>query len=96
MSIFEAIMLVCFGAAWPLSIYKSFKTRSAVGKSVIFLFVVMIGYISGIIHKILFSNDFVMYLYIINLIMVAIDAVLYFRNRKLDKEREEAAGKIQH
>jgi len=94
MSVFEVVMLVCFGAAWPLNIYKSYKTRSAAGKSVLFLFVVIIGYISGIFHKIMYSNDYVMYLYILNLVMVAIDAVLYFRNRKLDKEREEAAGKI--
>ena len=93
MSIFEAVMLICFGAAWPLNIYKSYTTRSAVGKSVVFLFVVIAGYISGIIHKILYSNDVVMYLYLLNLIMVAIDAGLYFRNKKLDKEREAAEAK---
>ena len=53
MSIFEAGMLISFGAAWPLNIYKSIKTRSAVGKSVLFLIVVFIGYVCGIIHKII-------------------------------------------
>lgn len=87
MSIFEVIMLVCFGAAWPLNIYKSYTTRSAVGKSVCFLFVVMVGYVSGMIHKLLYSNDVVMYLYLLNLAMVAIDTGLYFRNKRLDRMR---------
>ena len=89
MSIFEAIMLICFGAAWPLNIYKSIKTRSAVGKSVFFLLVVMLGYVAGITHKLLYSRDIVMVLYIINLIMVFIDVLLYIRNKKLDRQRAE-------
>ncbi len=93
MSIFEGIMLVCFGFAWPLNIYKSLKTKSAKGKSLSFLIVVLIGYISGIIHKILYSNDIVMILYIINLCMVMIDTLLYFRNLKLDRLAEKQFSK---
>lgn len=79
-------MLLCFGAAWPFSIIKSYKSRSVAGKSPYFLIVVIIGYISGIINKILYSNDIVMYLYILNLLMVATDLALYYRNVKLAKE----------
>jgi len=43
MSVFEAIMLICFGAAWPLSIYKSYVSRTTAGKSVIFLYVIFAG-----------------------------------------------------
>ena len=43
MSIFEIIMLVCFGAAWPFSIYRSYKSRENSGKSIAFLIVVFIG-----------------------------------------------------
>lgn len=86
MSIFEAIMLLCFGAAWPFSIIKSYKSKSVAGKSPYFLIVVIIGYISGIINKLLYSNDIVMYLYILNLLMVATDLALYYRNVKLVKE----------
>lgn len=89
MSIFEVIMLVCFGFAWPINIYKSIRARTAKGKSVLFLIAVIVGYISGIIHKILYSNDIVMVLYIINLCMVAVDMLLYFRNRRLDKLSEK-------
>ena len=92
MSIFEAGMLISFGAAWPLNIYKSIKTRSAVGKSVLFLIVVFIGYVCGIIHKILYSRDIVLSLYIINITMVFIDILLYFRNKKYDLQKTVKVG----
>ncbi len=79
-------MLLCFGAAWPFSIIKSYKSKSVAGKSPYFLIVVIIGYISGIINKLLYSNDIIMYLYILNLLMVATDLALYYRNVKLAKE----------
>lgn len=85
MSIFETIMLLCFGSAWPFSIYTSFRSRTAKGKSLLFLFVLLIGYLSGIMHKIFYSFDYVIILYILNFCMVAIDTILYFRNSHLDK-----------
>ncbi|MDK2903448.1 MAG: hypothetical protein PWQ93_1367, partial [Clostridiales bacterium] len=42
----------------------------------------LIGYISGILHKIFYSYDNVIILYIINSIMVAIDILLYIRNKR--------------
>ena len=86
MSIFEAGMLLCFGAAWPTSIVKSLKSRSTQGKSVTFLFIVLVGYVFGIIHKILYSMDIVLIFYIINLIMVSTDTLIYFRNKKLEAD----------
>ena len=85
MSIFEAVMLICFGAAWPLSIARSIKSKSTKGKSVIFLFVILLGYTFGILHKINYSQDFIMTLYILNFAMVFIDIVIYFINRKKEK-----------
>jgi hypothetical protein len=84
LSIFEMMMLLCFGAAWPLNIYKSLTTRQTAGKSVLFLFVVMVGYVAGIIHKVLYSFDVVAYLYMLNFAMVGCDAILYFRNKRLN------------
>ncbi|HHT64176.1 MAG: hypothetical protein ACOX4H_11255 [Bacillota bacterium] len=86
MSIFEMIMLVCFGAAWPFSIIKSYKSRDNNGKSVVFLFIVVIGYISGIVHKLMYSSDGVIFLYILNAIMVSTDITLYYRNQRLMRE----------
>jgi len=89
MSLFEIGMLVCFGAAWPLNIYKSFKSRTSAGRSILFQWAILLGYICGIVHKILYSRDVVLFLYVLNFVMVAIDTVLYFRNRQLDRQREE-------
>jgi hypothetical protein len=84
MSIFEAAMLICFGASWPLDIYKSWKSRTAAGKSVLFMFVLCVGYIFGIINKIIYSRDLVLVLYVINLVLVSVDICIYYRNRRID------------
>ncbi len=89
MSIFETIMLICFGFAWPFSIYTSYKTRTAKGKSVFFLIVLLIGYFSGIMHKIFYSYDLIIILYIINFCLISIDTLLYIRNRRLDVMKKE-------
>ena len=81
MSLYEVMMLVCFGAAWPASIWKSFRSKSTAGKSLVFLVVVDIGYVAGVIHKLLYNLDAVVYLYILNTAMVFVDIVLYWRNR---------------
>lgn len=90
MSIFELGMLVCFGISWPVNVIKSIKSKTAKGKSFPFLVAIFIGYISGIIHKLLYSLDFVLYIYIFNFIMVSLDIVLYFINRKRDMQRLSA------
>ena len=81
MSIFEIIMLVCFGAAWPFSIYKSWRTREVAGKSLPFLLVIVVGYVAGILHKVIYHLDLVIYLYALNALMVSVDIILYLRNR---------------
>ena len=86
MSIFEVVMLLCFGAAWPISIYKSYTSKAVSGKSVLFLYVIMLGYVSGIINKLLYNLDWVVFLYALNLVMVFTDAMLYHRNVKLSKQ----------
>jgi hypothetical protein len=83
MSPFEIVMLLCFGAAWPFSIYKSYTSRQNAGKSLVFLYVVLAGYVSGVLHKLLYSFDKVIYLYMLNGLMVLTDIVLYYRNRQL-------------
>lgn len=82
MSILEMIMLICFGAAWPFSIYKSYKSGKNTGKSIVFLFIVLAGYIAGVFHKIFYNLDGVIFLYSLNCIMVTIDILLFFRNQR--------------
>jgi hypothetical protein len=81
MSVFEITMLVCFGAAWPVSIYKSLKSRQVAGKSLPFLIIVLVGYGAGVLHKLLYHYDAVIFLYLLNALMVAFDILLYLRNR---------------
>ncbi len=81
MSPFEIIMLVCFGLAWPFSIYKSATTRQVGSKSLLFLIALLIGYVAGVLHKIFFYFDLVIILYALNGTMVSIDIALYLRNR---------------
>lgn len=85
-------MLLCFGAAWPINIIKTLRNRSAKGKSGLFLFVLMAGYVAGIAHKLLYSRDIVMALYILNLAMISTDFFLYLHFRKKDRERGAAGA----
>ena len=94
----EIIMLVCFGASWPLNVRKSYKARSTKGKSLWFLILIKLGYVAGIISK--FTNEsymaqisdkwYVLFFYFLNLSMVGLDIALYFRNRRLMKNEKAA------
>ena len=84
--LFEAIMVICFGLSWPTSIYKSYKSMTTKGKSLMFLIFVFVGYICGIVSKIASGNiTYVLFFYILNASMVMTDLMLYMRNRKFDK-----------
>lgn len=94
--ILEVIMIVSFGASWPLNVIKSYKARTTKGKSLAFLCLIVFGYIAGITSKLIneaymasFSTKwYVLFFYVLNLIMVATDLGLYVRNYKLDKMNE--------
>ena len=93
MQIFEFIMLACFGLSWPISVYKSIKSKSTQGKSIVFIIAIIIGYISGIIGKIVNHQlTYVLIIYCFNLIVVSFDLVLFFINRKNEKKILEKGG----
>lgn len=82
----EAGMVICFGISWPMSILKSYRARTSKGKSIVFLSFILTGYICGIAGKLLTGNiTYVFAFYILNLVMVSCDCLLYFRNRRLDQ-----------
>ncbi len=85
MSPYEVLMLVCFGFAWPPAIYKSWKTRTTGGKSLVFLLIVELGYLAGVLNKIFYRYDLVVWLYVVNFAMVLIDIGLWFRNRAWER-----------
>lgn len=92
-SIFETLMLICFGCSWPLNLAKSIRSKTAKGKSVMFQYAIILGYISGICGKFVSGAiNYVLVLYFINLAMVAADTILYYRNCRLDRERDALAA----
>jgi len=88
--IFEMCMIVLFGASWPVSLYKSWKSRTNKGKSILFLFLIWVGYVCGITGKLLTHNvNYVLVFYIINICMVSADIFFYFRNGRIMKTEAE-------
>ena len=94
--VLEIVMILSFGASWPMNVIKSYKSRSAKGKSIMFLALIFFGYIAGIASK--FANPtymanfaekwYVLVFYFINITMVGADIALYVRNRRLDAKSE--------
>ena len=85
-SIFEVIMLVCFGFSWPFAILKTVRVKNPTGKSYLFMGLIIIGYVAGCIHKILYHWDFVFWLYLLNLLLVSADfALCLFYQQKIKR-----------
>ena len=82
----EAFMLICFGLSWPLSLYKNIKAKPAKSMSLQFTLLIITGYIAGITAKIVNNNfNYVLVIYILNLIIVSANIVVYFINLRYDK-----------
>ena len=87
-SILETIMLVCFGFSWPLNVIKAYKAKTAKGTSLPFVLLIITGYIAGISAKIISGQiNYVLIAYILNLAIVSLNLIVYFRNVSLDKKR---------
>ena len=99
--ILEIIMVLSFGASWPLNVMKSFRARTTKGKSLPFLLLIFFGYIAGIASKVFLYVDptktnphwYVVFFYVLNLIMVGVDLILYIRNYRLDQKALGNKGK---
>ena len=85
MGIFEFLMLCCFGFSWPFSIVKSIRSRSTKGKSLEFMLLIVVGYVFGIVHKVLYNFNWVTWAYVALMLLVITDIALYFRNRRLER-----------
>ncbi len=84
-SILETLMIISFGASWPVSLIRSYKSRSTKGKSVLFSILIWTGYLCGIASKILsHTYNLAFFFYFPNIIMVTADIFLYFKNRKYE------------
>lgn len=84
-------MMLGFGLAWPFNISRSLRTKTAAGKSFLFMITIEFAYVCGMIHKILHNFDWVFWLYVLNFVMVLIDTVLMVRYSRLDVFRKRHA-----
>ena len=95
----EALMVLCFGLSWPISVRKSWISRTAKGKSLMFEVFIWVGYIFGITRKIILWKlaegaplGFMFWLgaffYVFNLLAISVDMLLYARTVRLDKKRD--------
>ena len=96
-TVLEILMIGSFGASWPFNVIKSYKARTTKGKSLLFLILIFSGYIAGIASKIIsfslkepsFIGWIAFSFYILNLLMVGADLLLYIRNKKLDAQSSQ-------
>ena len=87
----EIAMIVAFGCSWPMNVIKSYRARTAKGKSLPFLILILLGYICGITGKLIAPSFkwYVLFFYVLNFVMVSVDLAMYIRNCRLDKLAEE-------
>ena len=87
-AILETVMLVCFGFSWPLNVIKAYRAKTAKGTSLPFILLIIMGYIAGISAKLISGQiNYVLIAYLLNLAIVSLNVVVYFRNALLDKKR---------
>ena len=85
--ILETVMLVCFGFSWPMNLIKAYKAKTAKSTSLPFILLIITGYIAGICAKLASGNlNYVLIAYLLNLAIVSLNLVVYFRNVALDKK----------
>ena len=86
-AMFESIMLICFGLSWPLNVIEAYKARTTQGTSLPFILLIVTGYIAGITAKLISGQlNYVLIVYLLNLVIVSLNVVVYFRNLSLDKK----------
>lgn len=89
--ILESVMLICFGLSWPINVWKNIKSKSAKNMSLKFILLIIVGYIAGIVAKLSKGAvNYVLVVYILNLVIVSVNVVVYFVNKRYDQARAAA------
>ena len=82
-------MLVCFGLSWPVNLMKAYRAGTTKGTSLFFIVLILLGYTAGTAAKLVSGQiTYVLAVYIFNFVMVLGNLLVYFRNRRLDSQRE--------
>ena len=80
----EFFMLFAFGFSWPFAIARTYKAghsgKGVAGKSPMFMIIVLLGYVGGILARLLDANkgnDWLAIVYVIDMMLVSTDLGLY-------------------
>ena len=91
----ESTMLICFGLSWPMNLAKNIKARSARNMSLQFILLIIIGYVAGISAKIYNHRfNYVLIVYLLNLVVVSANVIVYFINRRYDRQMQAANAEL--
>lgn len=89
--VLEAVMLICFGLSWPLNAWKAYRARTAAGTSWQFILLITAGYVAGIAAKFVSGTlNWVLVVYFLNMVAIAANWAVYFRNKGLDTKAEKS------
>lgn len=87
----ESTMLICFGLSWPMNLTKNIKAKSAKNMSLQFILLIIFGYVAGITAKIYTHRfNYVLVVYLLNLVVVSANVIVYFINRRYDRQTQKA------
>ena len=80
----EAVMLICFGVAWPLANLRMLRSGRAEGKGIAFTAIILCGYIAGALAKLAWTTSphtlpLVFWLYVLNTLSVGGNLLLQWR-----------------
>lgn len=91
----ESTMLICFGLSWPMNLAKNIKAKSARNMSLQFILLIITGYIAGITAKIYTHRfNYVLVVYLLNLVIVSANVIVYFINRRYDRQATAANAEL--
>jgi len=82
---FEFAMLFAFGFSWPFAIARTWRAKRVDGKSPMFMAIILVGYLCGIVSRLIDEkpgNDWLAWVYLLDMALVSTDLTLYFRFRK--------------
>lgn len=89
-NLLESCMLLCFGISWPISLMKNIKAHSAKNMSLQFILLIFAGYVAGISAKLISHTiNYVLAIYLLNVVVVSLNIFVYFKNKKEDEKMEK-------
>lgn len=82
--IFEAGMMICFGASWPIGLWKLWSSKQCGGVSLRFYSLIILGYLCGL-ARFVDGWNWVGWFYVLNTLMVMMAMLLVIRYRIRDR-----------